>query len=182
MPEIVNVVASGKLGVELDVDAVAEDIDAGVVTRPEKSYSHPVVYVREREDGPMATLFTSGSYHITGGDTIDETEALKDWMVERLHAIGIDTEATFSVKNVVVVGDIERSLDLNVLGMVLGFEQIEYEPEQFPGLIYRPIDVPCVFLIFASGRVVVTGATTPEIAFDAFDGLKEQLDEMDLLS
>ena len=60
----------------------------------------------------------------------------------------------------------------------LGLEQTEYEPEQFPGVIYRPPDVPCVFLVFGSGRVVVTGAASAEIAFDAFDELEYELAEL----
>jgi transcription initiation factor TFIID TATA-box-binding protein len=178
MPKIVNVVGSGKLGVELDVRAVAEDIDAAVVKLSDTSYSNRVVYIREREGGPMATLFRSGSYHITGGSSIEETAALKDWMGERLHALGIDATATFDIKNVVVVGDLEQDINLNQLVVWLGLEKTEYEPEQFPGVIYHPPDVPCVFLIFGSGRVVVTGATSAEIAFDGFEELKGELEEL----
>jgi len=178
MPKIVNVVGSGKLGVELDIQAVAEDIDAAVVKLSDTSYSNRVVYIREHEGGPMATLFRSGSYHITGGSSVEETAALKDWMVECLHALGIDATATFDIKNVVVVGDLGRDLNLNQLVIWLGLEQTEYEPEQFPGVIYRPTDVACVFLVFGSGRVVVTGAASAEIAFDAFGELEDELAEL----
>lgn len=172
---IVNVVASGTLGRELDVYTVAEDIDAPVVKFPETSYSHPVVYLRSREEGPMATVFRSGSYHITGGDSVEETEELKEWLVTRLHRLGIEVDATFDIRNVVVVGDLATDVDLNQLVVHLGLTQTEYEPEQFPGVIYRPSGFSCVFLIFASGRVVVTGADSADTAFNGFDQLKTEL-------
>jgi transcription initiation factor TFIID TATA-box-binding protein len=178
MPEIVNVVGSGKLGVEIDVQAVADDIDAGVVKLSGENYSNRVVYLRKRENGPMATLFRSGSYHITGASSVEGTQALKEWMVELLHALGIDIEPTFDVKNVVLVGDLERDINLNQLAVWLGLEKTEYEPEQFPGVIYRPPDEPCVFLIFGSGRVVVTGATSGEMAFSGFEKLRNKLAEL----
>lgn len=178
MPEIVNVVGAGKLGIELDVRALAEDIDAAVVKLSGESYSNLVVYLRKQEDGPMATLFRSGSYHVTGASGVEETEALKEWMVKRLHALGIETNPTFGVKNVVVVGDLDQAINLSQLVIHLGLEKTEYEPEQFPGVVYRPPDVPCVFLIFGSGQVVVTGATSPAIALDGFEKLKSELADL----
>lgn len=178
MPKIVNVVGSGKLGVELDVQAIAEDIDAAVVKLSGESYSNRVVYLREQEGGPMATLFRSGSYHITGASNVEQTEALKEWLVERLNRLGIEVEPTFEVKNIVLVGDLEQIFDLNHLVIWLGLENTEYEPEQFPGVIYRPQDVPSVFLIFGSGRVVVTGAASAEIALEGFEELKSELAEL----
>jgi len=178
MPQIVNVVGSGKIGVELDVQALAKDIDAAVVKLSGESYSNRVVYLRDRENGAMATVFRSGSYHITGAASVEETEAVKEWMMERLHALGIDVEPTFDVNNVVVVGDLERDINLNQLVVWLGLGKAEYEPEQFPGVIYRPPDVSCVFLIFGSGRVVVTGAKSSEVAFDGFEKLRVELAEL----
>lgn len=56
-------------------------------------------------------------------------------------------------------------------------ERTEYEPEQFPGLIYRPEFLDCVILIFATGRVVITGTREFEIAERAFKQLQNTLSE-----
>lgn len=178
MPEVVNVVASGKLGAELDLKAIGEDIDAPIVTFSGESYSNSVVYIREQEDGPIVTLYRSGSYHITGTDGVRKAEEMKDWVVDRLQNLGIEVDATFDVKNVVAVGDIETDVDLNQLVLQLGFEETEYEPEDFPGLIFRPVGSPCVFLIFASGRIVAVGATAKHVAFDAFDELRQRITQL----
>ena len=175
MPEIVNVVAAGKLGREINIPAIAEDIDAAVTKLSDESYSHRVVYLRREEGGPMATLYRSGSYHITGVDSIEGAEDLKDWMVTALEDLGIEVTTTFSVKNVVMTGDLGHQVNLNTLVVALGLEDTEYEPEQFPGAVYRPPDIGCVFLIFASGKVVITGAPDVENGTDGFEKVTERL-------
>jgi transcription initiation factor TFIID TATA-box-binding protein len=175
MPEIVNVVAAGKLGREINVPAIAEDIDAAVVKLSEENYSHRVVYLRREEGGPMATLFRSGSYHITGADSMEEAEELKDWMVIALENLGIEVTATFSIKNIVMTGDLGHQVNLNTLVVALGLEETEYEPEQFPGAVYRPPDIDCVFLIFGSGKVVITGSPDVETATEGFKKVSERL-------
>jgi transcription initiation factor TFIID TATA-box-binding protein len=85
----------------------------------------------------------------------------------------IDTirDKNFSMKNMVFTTDLDNCVDLSQLSIVLGLESVEYEPEQFPGLIYRPDTYDCVLLIFASGKVVITGSTTAETAEIAFGQL-----------
>lgn len=176
MPEIVNVVASGKLGREVEVSQVGGDVDA-IVSYPEKDYTNDVVYLRRDEDGPMITLYRSGSYHITGGDSLEETEQMKDWMVAALGDLGIEVTPTYAVKNVVQTGDFDREINLNVLVIALGLEQTEYEPEQFPGVVYRPPDIDCVFLIFGSGKVVIVGASDAETGSRGFVTVKSRIEE-----
>lgn len=175
MPDIVNVVAAGKLGREINVPAIAEDINAAVVKLSEENYSHRVVYLRREEGGPMVTVFRSGSYHITGADSIEQAEELKDWMVIVLNDLGIEVTPTFSIKNVVMTGDLGYQVNLNTLAIALGLEATEYEPEQFPGAVYRPPDIGCVFLIFGSGKVVITGSPDVETATKGFEKVGERL-------
>ena len=60
-------------------------------------------------------------------------------------------------------------------------ENTEYEPEQFPGLIYRMEDPKVVILLFASGKLVCTGATKEEDVYDAVTKLHKELEEKDLI-
>jgi len=60
----------------------------------------------------------------------------------------------------------------------LGLEAVEYEPEQFPGLIYRPPDFPAVLLVFANGNVVITGAKDMQTAEEAFSHLQNQVEDL----
>lgn len=176
MPEIVNVVAAGSVGRELDVAAVAEDIDAGEVKSNTDEYSTPTVYLREREGGPLVTVYESGSFHVSGASSVKEADEVVEWFVGALESLGVEgVDVEYGVKNVVVVGDLERSVDLNRLAVILGFESVEYEPEQFPGMVYRPPESEAVYLIFASGRVVIPGSSSAEVGFEAFEELRERL-------
>ncbi|MFB6295425.1 MAG: hypothetical protein ABEH66_01115 [Halobacteriales archaeon] len=65
--------------------------------------------------------------------------------------------------------------------MGFGLEAVEYEPEQFPGLIYRPTDVETVILLFGSGKTVVTGGTHPDDAEETITIVCQQLDDLGLL-
>lgn len=69
-------------------------------------------------------------------------------------------------------------MNLNALSIGLGLEAVEYEPKQFPGLIYRPPDFPAVLLVFANGNVVITGAADIETAEEAFDHLQTKVEDL----
>ena len=84
----------------------------------------------------------------------------------------------FSIQNYVCTGELGENLNLNALGIALGLEKTEYEPEQFPGLIYRPEDSEGVVLLFASGRVVITGCRSVENANSIFSELSKTLADL----
>ena len=71
-----------------------------------------------------------------------------------------------------------RKLNLNNLTFHLPFDKVEYEPEQFPGLIYR-LDYPrVVCLIFGSGKMVITGARAVDEIWDAVEIIKDELADL----
>jgi transcription initiation factor TFIID TATA-box-binding protein len=84
---------------------------------------------------------------------------------------------TLEIKNIVCVGELNHQLDLTHLAIAAGLEQVEYEPEQFPGLIYRGEDSESVSLVFASGKVVIMGVTTIESANQSFQDFIVKLAE-----
>ena len=75
----------------------------------------------------------------------------------------------FDISNIVITHDYERPVDLNTLIISLPFDKCEYEPEQFPGLIYRLDEPKAVCLIFSSGKCVITGTRTVEESNRAAD-------------
>jgi transcription initiation factor TFIID TATA-box-binding protein len=84
----------------------------------------------------------------------------------------------FRIQNLVCTAELGKSLNLNALAIGLGLESTEYEPEQFPGLIYRPTGVDSVVLLFASGRVVITGSPNLNTAEQTFDALREEVTDL----
>jgi len=85
------------------------------------------------------------------------------------------------VQNIVASADLHSTLNLNAIAGGLGLENIEYEPEQFPGLVYRISDPKVVVLLFGSGKLVVTGGRKPEDAANAVDQIVEELKNLSLL-
>jgi transcription initiation factor TFIID TATA-box-binding protein len=106
------------------------------------------------------------------------------YMAKTLKSIGfdnIDLEPEIHVQNIVASADLKTDLNLNAIALGLGLENIEYEPEQFPGLVYR-IKVPkVVVLIFSSGKLVVTGGKSPEECEEGVRIVRMQLENMGLL-
>jgi transcription initiation factor TFIID TATA-box-binding protein len=58
--------------------------------------------------------------------------------------------------------DIGKYINLNKVVITLNLENIEYEPEQFPGLVYRIRDPKIVALLFSSGKIILTGGKNME--------------------
>lgn len=157
--DVVNVVGAGKLGLEVELHALADDLDVEAEYDPKE---HTGMHIR-LDSGALITLYRTGSYHIVG---VDSEQALFDARGEFLEAVqevGLDVpsgEDPFSARNFVTTTSIGEAVNLNALAIGLGLEQVEYEPEQFPGLVYRPAGFDAVVLIFGSGEMVVTGVTS----------------------
>jgi len=178
MVRVVNVVASGALDVELDLATVARELDDVVDYDPEK---YPGAYVRFGDDEPLITLYRTGKYIITGASSEAESERLRDEflvLLERHEIVSSAEDAWFSIQNYVCMADLERPLNLSALAIGLGLEVTEYEPEQFPGLVYRPRDHECVLLVFATGKVVITGAQEITEADTAFSAFREAIETL----
>lgn len=85
------------------------------------------------------------------------------------------------VQNIVASADLNKRLDLDAVALAVGMEKVEYEPEQFPGLVYRLDEPPAVFLLFNSGKLICVGAKTAEHASEAIDRVSKELRSLGLL-
>ncbi len=82
------------------------------------------------------------------------------------------------IKEGAPLAGLPRKLNLNNLTFHLPFDKVEYEPEQFPGLIYR-LDYPkVVCLIFGSGKMVITGARHKDEILEAVQIIKDELADL----
>jgi len=139
------------------------------------------MYLRLVDDAPLITLYRNGKYITTGADSVEKAYTTRDWFPDLLAEMSIiDTpdDEWFRIQNLVCTGELNQSLNLNALAIGLGLEQTEYEPEQFPGLIYCPPDAPCVALLFATGRIVITGSPNIEEAETAFEDIRRKIDQL----
>jgi transcription initiation factor TFIID TATA-box-binding protein len=93
----------------------------------------------------------------------------------------VNTDPDVEVQNIVASSDLETKINLNAIAISLGLEKVEYEPEQFPGLVYRIDDPKVVVLLFGSGKLVCTGARKPEDVERAVEKITEELGAAGLL-
>ena len=87
-----------------------------------------------------------------------------------------DYEPTAEIKNIVATAELDSLLPLEAIAIGLGLEQTEYEPEQFPALIYRGGE--SALLVFSSGKIVCMGLTDLDQISSAIDGITEQIEAL----
>jgi transcription initiation factor TFIID TATA-box-binding protein len=178
MISVENVVASGSLGREIALETVAQDLSEVVDYDPEK---YPGAYFGLNDSAPLITVYRTGKYIITGVGSEEEAADTRSEFLRLLtdHSILPEVEDEwYEIQNYVCMEDIGEKLDLSALAIGLGLEFTEYEPEQFPGLVYRPTNYDCVMLLFGSGKVIITGATAVDSAEEAVTDLLEQIDTL----
>lgn len=174
--EIVNVVGCGGLATNIDLPALADDLDFPTV-EPEPSRGKLLA----RTDDALTIIWNSGVYTVRGVDTIPKCRSVDRRLRAALADLDpqlVEDAQPFSIKNVVAVGDLERHVNLTAANIALGLESCEYEPEQFAGLVWRTDSA--TLMLFANGRVISVGATSVDAATTAIYDLQRALDDAGL--
>lgn len=177
--ELVNAVGGGDLQVELHLGELSQSIDTPV-SRYDPEH-HPSLYVKFDEEGATILIFRTGKYNIAGAKSVDELYSAHEKLIDKLLNMGLDipeAEQSFELRNLVFVEDIDTEFDLAELAVGLGMENSEYEPEQFPGLQLNPPEDKGLFLIFRSGKVILTGVNNEKDAESSFSMLRKRLNEI----
>jgi transcription initiation factor TFIID TATA-box-binding protein len=180
MVEPVNVVAGGSLNREVDIQILSSELSKKHNVKTDFTDENRWQLVIEFKEGGKVLLYRTGSYIIRGGSSLDTLEKTKNlWfnLIKEENIVDDTSTVDYSLQNIVFSGDLKREVDLAVLSIQLGINKTEYEPEQFPGLIYRPEDFSVVILIFASGKVIITGGTKQKEAEAVMRHIQEQLDK-----
>lgn len=160
---IENIVATVNLGVDLDLDKLAERLPAAEYN-PEQ---FPGLILRLQRPKISALIFRTGKMVCTGAKSENELKRAVKELVRLLneHEADVPLVPEIQVQNIVASGNLHAEVDIEKSALLL--ENSMYEPEQFPGLIYRMDDPKVVLLIFSSGKIVCTGAKREEQVKDA---------------
>ena len=161
---------------------ITEKIDLNIIARKHAD----VEYNPERFPGlvmrilkPKATIliFSTGKMVVTGMRKASEADRVVEKVLKNIRKAGIKvSNPVITIQNIVASGDLHTNIDLNMAAIVMEFAM--YEPEVFPGLIYRMQEPKTVFLIFSTGRIVCTGAKRKEIVKEAVKKLNIQVREL----
>ena len=174
---IQNVVATGTLNQKVDLNAVVKGFP-GVEYHPEQ---FPGLVFRLRRPKTATLIFNSGKMVCTGARSEQEARRAVMTVVKELKKGGIIIvgRPDLKVVNIVASASLGGRVDLELAVDKLG--KTMYEPEQFPGLIYRMDEPRVVILVFASGNLVCTGAKQEQDVYDAVHKLHERLEKLDLI-
>jgi transcription initiation factor TFIID TATA-box-binding protein len=175
--KIENVVASATLNQKVDLNAVVRNYP-GVEYRPEQ---FPGLVFRLKKPKTATLIFNSGKMVCTGAKSEKESRRAVMKVVKELKNGGIIviSKPELKIQNIVASASLGGMIDLEKAAYTLG--KTMYEPEQFPGLIYRMDEPKVVILLFASGKLVCTGAKQEQDVFDAVHKLHGILEEQDLI-
>lgn len=180
---IQNVVASVDLYFKINLEKTATVLmySSEVSYIPEQ---FPGLVVKIKEPKTSALVFSSGKMVITGAKSANEIKeavaVLRKKLKESSTSKGPKNKtAKITVQNIVASGNIGFKIDLELAALLL--ENSMYEPEQFPGLIYRLKKPKTVLLLFQTGNVVCTGAKKEIYVYQAVKRVKDDLASIEAL-
>jgi len=175
--KIQNVVASATLNQRVDLNAVVKSFP-GVEYRPEQ-FTGLVFRIKRPKTATL--IFNSGKMVCTGAKSENEARSAVMKVVRELKKGGIIiiSKPELKIQNIVASASLGGRIDLELAVSTL--VKTMYEPEQFPGLIYRMDEPKVVILIFASGNLVCTGAKKEQDVYDAVNKLHESVEEQNLI-
>jgi transcription initiation factor TFIID TATA-box-binding protein len=173
--KIENVVATvvTEITEKIDLTKIARKFE-DVEYNPER---FPGLVMRITDPKATFLIFSTGKMVITGLRRADQASLGVKKIVKSIKKAGINvSNPEITIQNIVASGDLHTFIDLNMAAIIM--ENAMYEPEVFPGLIYRMKDPKTVFLIFSTGKVVCTGAKNKKFVKEAFIKLNHKVREL----
>ncbi|MDO8842491.1 hypothetical protein [Methanocalculus sp.] len=168
--KIINIVCSGDLHQEISFQRLVE-IPAESYRYDPENYHGAYILI----SGGKVTLYRSGKYIIYGLKSLDQIDGAYQEFLNIISPIIERGDATApKVQNIVGMEDFGIPINLSRFVIAEGMEQVEYEPEQFPGVVYRG-EVGTA-LIFSSGKVIFPGFKDLDSMKRAAAELKERID------
>lgn len=168
LPTLQNIVSTANLGCKLDLRKIA----LGCRNAEYNPKRFAAVIMRIREPKTTALVFSSGKMVCTGAKSEEQSQDAAIKYTKSIKKLGFDVRMTeFKVQNIVGSCDVEFPISLENISTSNHQNYSNYEPEIFPGLIYKMAQPKIVLLIFASGKIVLTGAKKKEDIQTAYNNI-----------
>ena len=175
---IQNVVASASISQRVDLNLITKNF-VDVEYHPDR---FPGLVFRLKDPKTATLVFSSGKMVCTGAKSEELSRKAVQEVVRRLRkgGIPIKNEAEVVIQNIVASVDLGGKIHIEEAAKKL--PKSMYEPEQFPGLIHRMADPKTVILLFASGKLVCTGAKKESEVYRAVNNLHLTLEQKGLMA
>ncbi|OGI15065.1 hypothetical protein A3K63_05210 [Candidatus Micrarchaeota archaeon RBG_16_49_10] len=151
--KVENIVATAALGIKIPLEKLLEDLE-GADYEPEQ---FPGLVYRVKDPKAAVLIFSTGKIVCTGARNVEDVRTVVKKVVKAIRETGIGNPKKYDIRveNIVASAQIPARLDLDKIAFES--ENSEYEPNQFPGLVYRLKDPKATLLLFGSGKVICTG-------------------------
>jgi len=174
---IQNIVASVSLNQRINLQEIVEKF-------PQTEYNpsvFPGLVFRLKKPKTATLIFGTGKMVCTGAKSEKESRSAVEKVVKELRSQGIviNEKPEVKIQNIVASAELGGEIDLESL--VFKLNKVMYEPEQFPGAVFRMDEPKVVFLIFSAGKLVCVGAKKEEQVYAAVDNIQKLLEEKDLI-
>lgn len=170
--KVENVVSFAVLGKKIPLNKIVSSAEA-TEYEPEQ---FPGVIYRIQSPRAAALIFSSGKIVCTGAKSIELSRQAMERVLVMLRNAGVRVPKLFEFRIENIVASARIKAELKLAELTFSLENAEYEPEQFPGVIYRIKDPRATFLIFSTGKLICTGTKSLEDAQKAFAKLKTKLE------
>lgn len=177
--KIENIVVSGSIAESIDLELISKKITGCVLNT--KKFPGAVYHMQNPKSA--ALIFASGRIVITGLVIPDDIPVALQNLLKNLKRAKIPCQDSpqVTVKNIVCSYNLGHPCSLNrIMIALMDSENIEYEPEVFPGLVCRITDPKVVFLLFSSGKTIITGGTNMKDVERGVEMLKKKLSVVDI--
>ncbi|MHC3378196.1 TATA-box-binding protein [Haloarcula sp. H-GB5] len=174
--EVTNIVGTLTFDQELDLAALEQGLGefdkiSGIKYKPSDNHW---LQTRFGDDETYVAFYRTGKCAIAGPNSLDEFQRTAEMVVDVMESLlDREIEATSKIENIVATDTLGNSVNLETLAIALGLERTEYEPEQFPGLIYRGNNY--TMLVFSNGKFVCTGLTDLAMADSVITEFKKKI-------
>jgi transcription initiation factor TFIID TATA-box-binding protein len=177
--KIENIVANAKISEDINIQDLVEKIPE-LIYNPDdfKGATFKLDYPKT-----AVLILPSGKVICTGATKMEEVEQSIRRLTEKIVNVGINvnTNPSIETQNIVASTDLNKELDLSFISKSLMLKNVNYEPEQFPGLIYNLDDIGVIVLVFSSGKIISTGSKSLDDASKAIEMMKEKLSSFGIL-
>jgi len=174
---IQNIVASAALNQRISLKTIVEKF-------PHAEYSprvFPGLVFRLKKPKTATLIFETGKMVCTGAKSEKEAIQAVNKVVKELkaHGMSVLNKPVITIQNIVASGELNGEIDLE--NVVYKLKKVMYEPEQFPGAVFRMDEPKVVFLLFSAGKLVCVGAKKEPDVYIAVNKLQELLEEKELI-
>jgi len=175
--KIENIVASASLMVKIPLEKIVENLE-GTEYEPEQ---FPGLVYRVKDPKAAMLIFSSGKIVCTGARNIVDVKKAVAKVAKMISSLKIDVPKKYKIEIENIVSSAQIPARLNLDKIAFDLENSEYEPNQFPGLVYRMSNPKAVLLLFSSGKVICTGIRKIEDVEYALNFVFKKLKSIDAL-